>query len=121
VYRQTLLLFLACCLVGCGDSTSPTPCGATPIDISVSGGLTPTITWAAECRALEVAVYDPVNGFPLWHITADTRSIPTPVVYGVAPAGAKTLHAAEPLQSGAGYGVFVAVLNGPNAVGGFTP
>lgn len=122
-HRQSLLLFLACWMVGCGDSTSPMPCSATSVVVSVSGGLNPTITWAAECGAQEVFVYDVSTGFEVWHLTANTRSIPKPVVYGVVPAGAKVLHAAEPLQPGTGYGVYVAVLVGTDtlaSIGTFT-
>ena len=123
-HRQALLLFLACCMVGCGDSTSPTACSVTSAAVSVSGGLNPTITWAAECEAQEVTVYDPITGFDVWHLTANTRSIPKPVVYGVVPAGAKALHAAEALQPGMHYGVYVAVLVGTDtsaSIGTFTP
>jgi hypothetical protein len=124
-HRQALLLFLACCLVGCGDSTSPTPCSATGVGpITASGGLTPTITWAAECAAQEVMVFDLGTGLALWHVTGDTRGIPKPVVYGVAPAGTKILHTAEPLQLGTRYGVYVAILVGTDtlgAIGGLTP
>jgi hypothetical protein len=124
--RQAFLVFLACCIVGCGDSNSPAPCSATSVGVlSVSGGLNPTISWAADCPAQVLAVYDLRTGFfDVWHVTADTRSIPKPVVYGVVPAGAKELHAAEPLQPGTHYGVYVAVLVGTDtlaSVGGFTP
>jgi hypothetical protein len=124
-HRQDLLLLLACCMVGCGDSTDPTPCSAPSVGaVGVSGGLNPTITWAAECEAQVVAVYDAGTGFDVWHLTANTRSIPKPVVYGVVPAGAKALHAAEPLQPGTGYGVYVAVVVGTDtlaSIGTFTP
>ena len=109
-------------MVGCGDSTSPTACPAP--SVGVSGGLNPTITWAGECGAQVVTVYETNTGFEVWHLTANTRSIPKPVVYGVVPAGAKALHAAEPLQRGTGYGVYVAVLTGTDtiaSVGTFTP
>jgi hypothetical protein len=92
--------------------------------VSVSGGLNPTITWDAECEAEVVVVYDPGTGIAVWHLIASTRSIPKPVVYGVVPAGAKALHAAEPLQRGTGYGVYVAVLVGTDtsaSLGTFTP
>ena len=123
-HRQALLLALACCMVGCGDSASPMPCSATSAVVSVSGGLNPTITWAAQCGAQEVAVFDAGTGFEVWHLTANTRSIPKPVVYGVVPAGAKVLHAAEPLQPGTGYGVYVAILVGTDtlaSIANFTP
>jgi hypothetical protein len=123
-HRQALLLFLACCMVGCDDSTSPAACAATSAVVSVSGGLNPTITWAAECGAQEVAVYDVRTGFDMWHLTANARSIPKPVVYGVVPAGAKVLHSAEALQPGMGYGVYVAILVGTDtlaSVTNFTP
>jgi hypothetical protein len=105
-------------MVGCGDSTSPAECTATSVGaISVSGGLTPTITWAAESEAQVAAVFDARTGFEVWHLTASTRSIPKPVVYGVVPAGAKALHTAEALQAGTGYGVCVAVLVGTDTLG----
>ena len=70
----------------------------TPVLTSASpGGLNPTITWAAECGAEEVAVFSPVTGFPVWHLTAGTRRIPNPVTYGVVPSGTKVLHTAESL------------------------
>ena len=71
-----------------------------------------------------VAVYDTGTGFEVWHLTANTRSIPKPVVYGVVPAGAKALHAAEPLQPGTGYGVYLAFLVGTDTLASatsFTP
>jgi hypothetical protein len=119
-HRQALLLFLACCMVSCGDSTSPTACAATSAAVGVSGGLNPTITWAAECGAEVVTVYDARTGFEAWHLTANTRSIPKPVVYGVVPAGTKALHAAEALQSGMGYGVYVAFLVGTDTLASVT-
>jgi hypothetical protein len=122
---SALLVFLVCCTVGCGDSTSPPTCPANSgVDISVSGGLNPTITWAAECGAVEVAVFSPLTGFPVWHLNADTRWIPNPLTYGVVPPGTKVLHTAEALQTGTRYGVYVALLVGTdtfNIVGGFTP
>jgi hypothetical protein len=124
-HRQALLLFLACCMVGCDDSTSPAACSAASVGaVGVSGGLNPTISWAAECGAQVVAVFDANTGFTVWHLTANTRSIPKPVVYGVVPAGAKALHAAEALQPGMGYAVYVAVLVGTDtlgSIGNFTP
>lgn len=124
-HRPALLLVLACCMLGCDDSTSPAACTATSAGgVAVSGGLNPTITWAAECGAQVVAVYDVLTGFELWHLTANTRSIPKPVVYGVVPAGVKALHAAEPLQPGTGYGVYLAFLVGTDTLASatsFTP
>jgi hypothetical protein len=109
---------------GCDDSNGPAACSDPPGAVAVSGGLNPTITWAAECEAQVVSVYDAATGFEVWHLTANTRSIPKPVVYGVVPAGTKVLHAAEPLQPGTGYGVYVAVLVGTDtaaSIGTFTP
>lgn len=124
-HRQALLLFLACCVGGCGDATSARPCAATSVGpVGVSGGLNPTITWVAECAAQVVAVYDAGTGIDVWHLTANTRSIAKPVVYGVVPVGAKALHAAEPLQPGMLYGVYVAVVVGTDtlaSIGNFTP
>ena len=108
-------------MVGCGDSTTTTPCSDPPGAVSVVGGLNPTITWAAECEAQVVAVYDPRTGFDVWHLTANTRSIPKPVVYGVVPAGVMALHAAEPLQPGTGYGVYLAFLVGTDTLASATP
>jgi hypothetical protein len=91
--------------------------------VGVSGGLNPTITWVAECAAQAVAVYDAGTGIDVWHLNANTRSI-APVVYGVGPGGAKALHAAEPLQPGMLYGVYVAVMVGTDtlaSIGNFTP
>jgi hypothetical protein len=86
-------------MVGCGDSTNPTACPATSVGaVSVSGGLNPTITWAAECGAEAVAVYDAASGM--------------------------VLHAAEGLHPGTNYVVYVAVLVGTDtlaSVGNFTP
>jgi hypothetical protein len=122
---SALLVFLVCCTVGCGDSTSPTTCAAnSSVDINVSGGLNPTIARAAECGAEEVAVFSPATGLPVWHLTADTRSLPNPLTYGVVPPGTKVLHTAEALQTGTRYGVYVAILVGTDTLastGGFTP
>ena len=122
---SALLVFLVCCLVGCGDSTSPPTCPAnSSVDINVSGGLNPTIAWAAECGAVEVAVFDLSTGLPIWHLTGDTRWIPNPVTYGVVPPGTKVLHTAEALQTGTRYGVYVGILVGTDtldSISFFTP
>ena len=111
-------------MVGRGDSTSTTPCSDPPGAVSVSGGLNPTITWAAECEAQEVTVYDANTGFAVWAPHRQHSQYPeTGCLIGVVPAGAKALHAAEPLQRGTGYGVYVAALVGTDtsaSVGTFT-
>ena len=71
-----------------------------------------------------MAVFSPLTGFPVWHLTADTRRIPNPLTYGVVPLGTKVLHTAEALQTGTRYGVYVAILVGTDtlkSIGGFTP
>jgi hypothetical protein len=125
-FRRTpaLLLLLAYCVSGCGDSTSPTGCQAGAVLTHVSDGLTPTITWAAECGAQVVAVYDASTGLPVWQLRADTRDIPKPVLYGVVPGGVMELNPAEDLHAGTKYGVYVALLVGADTlaeVGNFTP
>jgi len=102
------LVALACLVPACGESTGPQACTATSVGpITVGSGLTPTISWAASCPAIALAVFSPVTGLPTWELEADTKQIPKPVTYGVVPSGVIEVHAAVALQPGAQYNVLV--------------
>jgi hypothetical protein len=122
---STLSLTIASLFAGCSTSTSPASCEAAGVgELTVTGGLTPTFSWAAACPAIYLAVFDPTAGGGFWEVHAGSRQIVKPVTYGVLPPGTTQTHSAVTLQTGVTYGVYVSILAGADtlsAVFSFTP
>jgi hypothetical protein len=121
-----VLLFAIVSAEACDPSTGPDPCTASGVGvITISAGTTPSISWAAGCRAERLAVFFVTTGTATWELRAGRRGIPKPVTYGVVPAGVLEEHAVEALQIGTTYGVFVTVATSgggrASAVATFTP
>jgi hypothetical protein len=75
--------------VACGgDATAPACSGA--VEVPVSGGLPPAITWRPNCGVDRLsALAPPSTGFVLyWSISAGERQIEPGVRYGRVPPGA---------------------------------
>ena len=119
--------FLAALVVvtACSDNSGPPACSAGTVGpITVGAGTMPTISWAANCPAVSLAVYSAATGIPVWEIVAVRRQIPKPVTYGIVPGGVFEEHPAEALQAGTAYGVYVQILIGTDTLGAiavFTP
>jgi hypothetical protein len=130
-YSRSATLFgwvLLVALLGtmaCGDSTGPATCNATGVgQIAISAGVSPSITWVADCRAERLAVFVVATGAAVWELRAGSKGIPKPVAYGIVSAGVREEHSAEPLQAGTAYGVLVTIVTSTaslSAVAGFTP
>jgi len=101
-------------IAGCGDSTGLSGAECTgPVDVSVSAGTTPTISWTPRCRLGLVGV-EAEDG-DVWVITTPGRNgINAAVRYGIVPSGATSDAPAVPLIAGQPYNVFVGLHTGPD-------
>lgn len=123
--------FPACLLVAlvvvtaCSDTADPRACSASAVGpMTIGTGTTPTISWAANCPAVTLAVFSASTGIPTWEIRTSRRQIPKPVTYGIVPGGVFEEHQAEALQAGTAYGVYAQILIGTDTLGAiavFTP
>ena len=124
-FFHTCLLTVVVVVTACSDTSDPPACSAGTVGpITVGAGTMPTISWAANCPAVSLAVYSAATGIPVWEIVADRRQIPKPVTYGIVPGGVFEEHPAEALQAGTAYGVYVQILIGTDTLGAiavFTP
>ena len=124
-FFHTCLLAVVVVVTACSDTSDPPACSASAVGpITIGAGTTPTISWAANCPAVTLAVYQAATGIPVWEIRADRRQIPKPVTYGIVPGGVFEEHPAEALQAGTAHGVYVQILIGTDTLGaiaGFTP
>ena len=105
---------LAFTVAGCGDSTGPggAPCTGS-VDVTVSSGTTPTISWTPNCRLWLVGVE--ADDGDVWVIASPGRNGISPGVrYGVVPRGAMSDGPAVPLIAGQTYNVFVGRHTGPD-------
>lgn len=113
---------LASSVLGCDDPSDPPKCSAGAVaPITVSAGTTPTISWAADCPAIVLAVYDPASGLPLWELHTGLSQISKPVTYGSPPPGVTEAHDAEALQTGITYDAFVGIRVGQDTVSAIQP
>jgi hypothetical protein len=109
------LVALAFVLAGCDDSTAPNQPECTgPVDIQVSAGTTPRITWTPACRLFVLGVEG--DDGDVWVIVSEGGNrIASGVRYGVVPAGATSDEAAIPLVAGQTYTIFAARHTGPGS------
>jgi hypothetical protein len=136
--RAHLVALLTIGVLGCSDGRTataateirPTPCWSA-LDVSVSAGTRPTITWAPGCGVSSVTVTavgaTPIADEVVWGLTVPERAPVGPgIVYGEAPSGASVWAAPRTLAAGVTYRVRVAYVVGGDAVAGagdrtFTP
>ena len=112
--RSAMLALLLSGLLGCRDSTAPAAC-AGRLDLLVSSGVTPTISWSPSCGLSGLAVFKEPVPFsaeqfetPAWAFTvSELTPIGPGVRYGRAPSGANVSKAPETLLPGAAYRVAV--------------
>lgn len=111
---RTKLVALAFALVACRDSTAPNQPECTGnVDIHVSGGTTPTITWTPACRVFVLGVEEE-GGRDVWLIVSEGGNrIASGVRYGTVPAGATSDESAIALVAGRTYTIFAARHTGP--------
>ena len=99
---------------GCGDSTGPSGAAcAGSVDVSVSSGTTPTISWMPNCRLWLVGV-EGEDGDVWVILTPGRNGISSGVRYGRVPSGATSDGPAVPLVAGRTYDVFVGRHTGPD-------
>jgi hypothetical protein len=98
--------------VACGDGgTEPLRACSEPIQVSVSAGTSPTISWTPACGVGYLTVRRPLppstgGGVdPQWTIRSDGQRIGSSVRYGVRPPGTVEVVAPQPLLAGQSYGV----------------
>jgi hypothetical protein len=98
---------LALAATGCGsDATAPSSESICPgqVEMHVSAGLTPQISWTPRCKLFAVGVEQASDGHDLWFIEADSVAgsggISSPVTFGSVPAGTHLFDGPSPLQAG---------------------
>jgi hypothetical protein len=115
--------------LACGGGTEPLAECTEPVDVSVTTGTTPTISWTPACGVGYLAVRRPLppslgvlEMAPVWIIRANERLIGSPVRYGIRPRGTSEVVAPEALLAGRPYDVVVD-MSGQGVLGGraFTP
>lgn len=116
-----LSLGTAAVLAACSDSTG-VGSGAPPcpdsVNVSVTGGTTPTFSWTPACRVFFLNVELP-GGADQWNVISDSaNAIAPPVTYGTVPLGAVGTPGATPLSVGTSYTVYLFRWTGPGAQDG---
>jgi hypothetical protein len=115
--RSAALAVLLSGLLGCQDATAPTACDR-PLQVFVTSGVTPTITWAPSCGISYLSVMQAATspGEPetlVWGFTVPELTPLGPGVrYGSLPTGATAMVPAQSLRVGATYRVYVTFLVG---------
>ena len=97
-------------LLGCEDEPTASrglPLCASPVEVTVSAGLTPTFGWSPACRVTVLEVRDADQDFPVWSLFAGPgeRAIVPGVRYGEVPLGV-LLSSPDPapsLEAGTSY------------------
>jgi hypothetical protein len=118
--HSVALLFLLSGLLGCRDATAPAACDE-PLNVLVSPGVTPSITWSPRCGISQLIVMSESRfGEPVAMVWGFTVSELTPlgpgVRYGQAPRGATEMMPAQPLRAGASYRVWVSFVVGGDVI-----
>jgi len=121
--RSATLLLLLSGLLGCRDATAPAACDG-KLDVLVSGGVTPIISWSPKCGISELAVFSEPAPFSageyesvVWAFTvSELTPIGPGVRYGRAPSGANVSKAAQALRTGADYRVVVTYTVGGDGI-----
>jgi hypothetical protein len=99
--RLAIILALTLAAGSCKSGTEPVgPCN-TVVAVAATASATPEITWDPACGVVRVRVSVAVtDGATLWSIGSNASDVYPPIRYGVVPAGAVEVVAAEPLPPG---------------------
>lgn len=73
------------------------------LQVSVSGGVSPTFSWNEACRVWAFRVGRMNTGSIQWYMGKDDESLDDPIRYGQLPSGAVVFDSAQPLQAGTTY------------------
>lgn len=118
--RRLALAGLAVVLAVACDSTDPADDCPTNVEVSVTGGTTPSFDWAPACRAYQVSVNDATG--PVWAMGFDfanpakANAIRPPVAFGDSLEEGDSLAPPPPAALTAGH-TYTFYLFGLNAVG----
>ena len=119
--RSRALAVLLSGLLGCRDATAPAACDGA-LDVQVSPGITPTISWSPKCGISELVVFGEspnavVPGPVLWRFTVSELAPLGPGVrYGSTPHAATESTPAQPLRAGTTYHVMVMYVVGGDGI-----
>ena len=103
--------------VACSGDLGLAPCTG-EVAVSVSSGVTPTISWSPACGAMGMQVLSAAQGgAAIWYIaTSDgTNRMGSPVTYGRTPANATVLVAPQRLVVGQSYLAVILRADDPGA------
>ena len=126
--RVAPMLFLAGAHLACGGDPDPVspisvPTCSGPVEVTVSGGTTPTFTWTPACTVHILLVEQ--GATDRWFLVATSEGGIAPGVrYGIVPAGAEQAEPAIPLTAGRTHDVTLygsAAFSPPLANKEFTP
>jgi hypothetical protein len=95
-------------VTACSAGTEPGAC-TEPVQLTISDGLVPQFAWTPDCKVAILSVQEQGTARTMWFAASTTfeNEIPTPVIYGVNPAGSDTTMAPVPLTSGGTYRVSI--------------
>jgi hypothetical protein len=118
-----VLALLLSGLLGCHDATAPAACDG-KLDVLVSPGATPTISWSPSCGISALEVFSEPAPFtageietPVWAFTvSELTPIGPGVRYGSTPRGANVSKAPQALLPGREYRVLVMYTVGGDGV-----
>jgi hypothetical protein len=86
-------------------------CPGDQVSITVSGGLSPMISWSPSCGISALDVFPADGGSSLWVLHSGAQVPGNPfrsgIRYGFAPAGALEVTGPVPLTAGTSYTVLV--------------
>ena len=124
--RRTLVPMLALAVValsacGGGSPTGLAVSGNGTTVISVTSGVTPTITWTGG-NARRLTITQSSGGGVFWDIEAlNSAGFIAPVLHGVVPSSAREASADVILTQGTDYRVNVSLVNGTEGTRVFRP
>jgi hypothetical protein len=105
---------LAVLVASCSNGVQDVPlevCPGDQVSVTVSGGLSPTISWAPSCGISSLMVYPTAGGSALWVLYSGQQAAENPfrsgIRYGQAPAGALEVTGPVLLAAGTSYTVIV--------------
>jgi hypothetical protein len=118
IFALALLALAAC---GGGSPTGLAVSGSGTTVISVTTGVTPTITWTGG-NARRLTITQSSGGGIFWDIEAlNSTGFTGPVLHGVVPSAARESSADVILTQGTDYRVNVSLVNGSEGTRVFRP
>jgi hypothetical protein len=105
-------LVVAALLLSCSGGMQEVPledCPGDQVDVTVSAGLSPTISWTPACGIGSLDLFPTAGGSSLWVLYTGDQALQNPchsgIRYGQAPAGALEVTGPVPLTAGTQYTV----------------